>query len=211
MTPWKTRGVGIGLLAGACARSGGVAMLNAAPAWADDSNRLHRADHGPCFPAPAGRHVHAGSDRHIRRPLAAYFRGSRCTTSSATPSACTRPKPITARGSPKASLTWTARSASNSTAGNDDLVVFGYSMSNSIATQEMINLAGCGRPRHGRSEIRVGRGSATIPTADIFTRFPGIFGVNLPATPADTSLHHRRSTPSNTAGRPTSRSTTATC
>ena len=32
MTPWKARGLGFGLLAGAC-----VALLDAAPAWADDA------------------------------------------------------------------------------------------------------------------------------------------------------------------------------
>ena len=31
MTPWTARGLGLGLLAGACA------CLNAAPAWADDA------------------------------------------------------------------------------------------------------------------------------------------------------------------------------
>jgi diacyltrehalose acyltransferase len=71
------------------------------------------------------------------------------------------------------------------TAGNDDLVVFSYSMSTSIATQEMVNLDAEGAPdQSGLSFIQVE--DLDSPDGGIFTRFPGIGGVNLPETPADT-------------------------
>lgn len=69
--------------------------------------------------------------------------------------------------------------------GNDDLVVFGYSMSTSIETQEMINLAAAGDPDTSGLTFILAE-NLNNPDGGIFERFPGMFGASLPATPADT-------------------------
>jgi hypothetical protein len=67
----------------------------------------------------------------------------------------------------------------------NDVVVFGYSMSTSIETQEMINLAAAGDPDTSGLTFILAE-NLNNPDGGIFERFPGMFGVNLPATPADT-------------------------
>jgi hypothetical protein len=69
--------------------------------------------------------------------------------------------------------------------GNDNLVIAGYSMSTSIQTQEMINLAAAGAPDTDGLKFVLAE-DVNSPDGGIFTRFPGIGGVTLPATPADT-------------------------
>ena len=135
MTPWKTRGVGFGLLAGACA------CLNAAPAWADDTTDYTALVLGHALlPQPDPTYMQEVIDTYVD-PTPTTSAANRSTTSSATPSACTRPRPITIRGSPRASLTWTQRSTATAANPDANLVIAGYSMSTSIQTQEMINLA----------------------------------------------------------------------
>ena len=69
---------------------------------------------------------------------------------------------------------------------NADLAVFGYSMSTSIETQEMIKLAGETNPPDQSGLTFILAEDLNNPDGGIFTRFPAMFGVNLPATPADT-------------------------
>lgn len=72
-------------------------------------------------------------------------------------------------------------------AGNTNLVVAGYSMSNSVITQEMINLANTpgGAPDIDGLKFVLAE-DLNNPDGGIFTRFPGMSGANLPATPVDT-------------------------
>jgi hypothetical protein len=70
-------------------------------------------------------------------------------------------------------------------AGHDNLVIAGYSMSTSIETQEMINLAAAGAPDTSGLNFVLAE-NLNSPDGGIFTRLPGIGGVTLPATPADT-------------------------
>ena len=69
-----------------------------------------------------------------------------------------------------------------------NLVIVGYSMSTSIQTQEMINLAATagGIPRHVWPDVRSWPRISTAPTAESSRACPGIGGVTLPPTPADT-------------------------
>ncbi|HEY1843059.1 MAG TPA: PE-PPE domain-containing protein [Mycobacterium sp.] len=71
-------------------------------------------------------------------------------------------------------------------AGNQ-VVVFGYSMSPSVVTQEMINLDALttGQPSTDDLSFILAE-DLNNPDGGIFTRFPGLGGVTLPATPADT-------------------------
>jgi hypothetical protein len=65
------------------------------------------------------------------------------------------------------------------------LVIVGYSMSDSIVTQEMINLANSGAPDVDGLKFVLAE-NLNNPNGGIFERFPGMFGVNVPATPSDT-------------------------
>ena len=58
-------------------------------------------------------------------------------------------------------------------------------MSTSIQTQEMINLAAAGAPDTDGLKFVLAE-DLNSPDGGFFTRLPGIGGVNLPATPADT-------------------------
>jgi diacyltrehalose acyltransferase len=72
-------------------------------------------------------------------------------------------------------------------ADGNNVVVFGYSMSPSIVTQEMINLDALTTGQPSPSDLSfVLAEDLNNPDGGIFERFPGMFGVNLPPTPADT-------------------------
>ena len=66
-----------------------------------------------------------------------------------------------------------------------NLVIAGYSMSTSIQTQEMINLAAAGAPDTSGLKFVVAE-DLQNPNGGYFTRFPDMFSASLPATPADT-------------------------
>jgi hypothetical protein len=57
-------------------------------------------------------------------------------------------------------------------------------MSDSISTQEMIDLAAKNTDVNGLKFVLAE--DLNNPDGGIFTRFPGMFGVNLPSTPVDT-------------------------
>jgi hypothetical protein len=64
------------------------------------------------------------------------------------------------------------------------LVVTGYSMSTSVITQEMINLANAGVTDPNLKFVLAE--DLQTPNGGFFTRFPDFAGANLPATPVDT-------------------------
>jgi diacyltrehalose acyltransferase len=69
----------------------------------------------------------------------------------------------------------------------NDVVVFGYSTSTSIETQEMINLDALTSGQPGTQNLSfILAEDLNNPDGGIFERFPGMFNVSLPATPADT-------------------------
>jgi hypothetical protein len=186
MTPWKTRGVGFGLLAGACvALMDGVSMLNAAPALADDTADYTALVLGHAFlPQP--------DPTYMQEVIGTYVDPSTPFDGQPTYHIVGDPvsvyTPETDYGSGQTQGVTDLNDAINTQLGgnpNADVVVAGYSMSNSVATQEMINLAAAGAPdTHGLKFVLAE--DLNNPDGGIFERFPGIFGVNLPATPADT-------------------------
>ena len=174
MTPWTARGLGLGLLAGACA------CLNAAPAWADEAVTVP-----PDYTALVLGHA------FLPQPDPAYMQEVIDTYVNPT---------YTVVGDPVSVYTPETDFGSGLTQGVTDLdaviqqqllanpdanlVIAGYSMSTSIQTQEMINLAAAGAPDTDGLKFVLAE-NLNSPDGGIFTRLPGIGGVTLPATPAD--------------------------
>lgn len=175
MTPWTARGLGLGLLAGACA------CLNAAPAWADDAATLP-----PDYTALVLGHA------FLSQPDATYMQEVIDTYVNPT---------YTVVGDPVSVYTPETDYGSGLTQGVTDLdgviqqqllanpdanlVIAGYSMSTSIQTQEMINLAAAGAPDTSGLKFVLAE-DLQSPNGGFFTRFPDNFSASLPATPADT-------------------------
>ena len=187
MTPWKIRGLGFGLLTGACvALLDGVSMLNAAPALADDP---------PDYTALVLGHA------FLSQPDATYMQEVIGTYVDASPAYFTGQPTYNIVGDPVSVYTPetdydsgltqgvtdldTAINAQLAASTNPDLVVVGYSMSTAIETQEMINLAAEGNPDSSGLTFVLAENLNT-PDGGFFTRFPGAGGVTLPATPSDT-------------------------
>ena len=185
MTSWKTRGVGIGLLAGACvALLDGVAMLKAAPAWADDTTDYTALIMGHAFlPQPDATYMQEVIGTYVD-PSPAYFSGQPVYNIVGAPVSVYTPETDYSSGLTQGVTDLDGAISQQLDAGNNDVVVFGYSMSNSIATQEMINLEAAGAPDTDGLKFVLAE-DLNNPDGGIFERFPGIFGVNLPATPAD--------------------------
>ena len=179
MAHWKARGLGLGLLAGVCA-------LNASPAWADST------------PDPTDYTALVLGHALLSQPDAAYMHEV-IDTYVDNPTDFGQPM-YHIVGDPVGVYTPETDYMSGLTQGVTDLdtqltpllttnpdanlVVAGYSMSNSVITQEMINLAGEGVKDPNLKFVLAE--DLNNPDGGIFTRFPGMFGVNLPATPADT-------------------------
>jgi hypothetical protein len=186
MTPWKARGLGFGLLAGACvALLDGVSMLNAAPALADDTTDYTALVMGHAFlPTPDETYIQEVLGTYVD-PSPPYFMGQPVYNVDNAIGVTT---PETDYGS---GLTQgvsdldTAINAQLATSPDANLVVVGYSMSNPVATQEMINLAAEGYPDKDGLTFVLAE-DLNNPDGGYFTRFPGISGSSLPATPADT-------------------------
>jgi diacyltrehalose acyltransferase len=189
MTPWTARGLGLGLLAGACA------CLNAAPAWADDAATLP-PDYtalvlGHAFlPTPDETYIQEVIGTYVD-PSPAYFAGQPVYNVD-NAIGVTTPETDYDSGLTQGVTDLDTAINTQLAAGNDDLVIAGYSMSTSIETQEMINLAATagGAPDTPTLDSPgltfVLAEDVNNPDGGIFTRLPGIGGVTLPATPADT-------------------------
>jgi hypothetical protein len=184
MTPWKTRGVGFGLLAGACA------CLNAAPAWADDAPTL-----SPDYTALVLGHalLPTPDATYMQEVIGTYvdptspFAGQPTYTIVGDPVSVTTPETDYDSGLTQGVTDLNTAINTQLAAGNDNLVIDGYSMSTSIQTQEMINLAATpgGAPDVDGLKFVLAEDLNT-PDGGFFARFPGVGGVTLPATPADT-------------------------
>ncbi|MDT7768930.1 MAG: hypothetical protein QOI30_1938 [Mycobacterium sp.] len=186
MAPWKARGVGMGLLTGACvALLDGMTILNAAPAFADDTTDYTALIMGHAFlPTPDEPYMQEVIDTYID-PSPAYFSGQPTYNIVGSPVSVTTPETDYGSGNTEGVSDLDTAINQELDAGNNDIVVFGYSMSNSIATQEMINLANAGAPDADGLKFVLAE-DLNNPDGGIFTRFPGISDPSLPATPADT-------------------------
>jgi hypothetical protein len=193
MTPWKIRGLGFGLLTGACvALLDGVSMLNAAPALADDPPDYTALVLGHAFlPQPDATYMQEVIGTYVDASPA-YFTGQPTYNIVGSPVSVFSPETDYNSGLTQGVTDLDQAISQQLAAGNDNLVIAGYSMSTSIETQEMINLAAAagGAPDTPTLDSPgltfVLAEDVNSPDGGIFTRLPGIGGVTLPATPADT-------------------------
>ena len=186
MTRWKTRGVGFGLLAGACvALLDGVSMLNAAPALADDPPDYTALVLGHAFlPQPDATYMQEVIDTYVDASPA-YFAGQPTYNVGDQLSVYTPETDYDSGLTEGVSDLNTAINTQLDASTNPDVVVVGYSMSTAIETQELINLAAEGNPDSSGLTFVLAENLNT-PDGGFFTRFPGAGGVTLPATPSDT-------------------------
>ncbi len=185
MTPWKMRGLGVGLLAGACAGLLDLAsVLNAAPAFAtgEDPADYTALVLGHAFLAqPDATYMQEVVDTYVDNPT--DF-GQRIYNIVGNPVGVYTPETDYGSGLTQGVIDLNNQLTPLLTANPDAaLVVAGYSMSDSVITQEMINLAAAGVSDPNLKFVLAE--NLNNPDGGIFTRFPGTFGVNLPATPAD--------------------------
>jgi hypothetical protein len=182
MTPWTARGLGLGLLAGACA------CLNAAPAWADEAVTVP-PDYtalvlGHAFlPQPDATYMQEVIDTYV--DPTSPFAGEPTYNIVGSPVSVFTPETDYASGLTQGVTDLDHEITQQLAAGNDNLLIVGYSMSTSIQTQEMINLAAAGAPDTDGLKFVLAE-NLNSPDGGIFTRLPGIGGVTLPPTPADT-------------------------
>jgi hypothetical protein len=186
MTPWKIRGLGFGLLTGACvALLDGVSMLHAAPALADDTPDYTALVLGHAFlPSPDETYIQEVIGTYVD-PSTPYFSGQPVFNVDNSIAVTTPETDYDSGLTEGVSDLNTAINTQLDASTNPDLVVVGYSMSTSIETQEMINLAAEGNPDSSGLTFVLAENLNT-PDGGFFTRFPGAGGVTLPATPADT-------------------------
>ena len=180
MPPCTVRWLGVGVLASACAvLLDAASTLNAASAFGDDTALII----GHAFlPTPDESYVTQVMDTYID-PSPAFFSGQPVYPIDNAIGVTT---PETDYGSGLTQGVADLDQAITQQLGEGyHVVVFGYSMSTSIETQEMINLAAAGDPDTSGLTFILAE-NLNNPDGGIFERFPGMFGVNLPATPADT-------------------------
>jgi hypothetical protein len=177
MAPWKTRGLGYGLLAGAT-------LINAAPAFADDTPDYTALVLGHAYlaqPDPAYMQELLGTYVDPTNP----FQGQPVYHILGDPVSVYTPETNYTTGLTEGVADLDAAIQQQLAANPDaNLVIAGYSMSNSVVTQEMINLAATNTDINGLKFVLAE--DLNTPDGGIFTRFPGMFGVNLPSTPVDT-------------------------
>src|ERR1700728_3243102 len=184
MTLWKARGLGFGLLAGACA------CLNAATAWADDAATVP-PDYtalvlGHAFlPQPDSTYMQEVIDTYVH-PTSTFI-GEPTYNIVGSPVSVFTPETDYDSGLTQGVTDLDQAITQQFNEGNDTLVIAGYSMSTSMETQEMINLAATagGAPDTDGLEFVLAE-DVNSPDGGIFTRLPGIGGGTLPPTPADT-------------------------
>lgn len=188
MTSWKARGLRAGLLAGACAGFLEVtSMLTAASASADDAAApdLTALILGHAFLAtPDQSYIDQVMDTYID-PSPPYFTGQPVYPVTSALGVTTPETDYTTGLTTGVSDLDTA--ISQQLVDGNNVVVFGYSMSTSIETQEIINLDALGASAPSTSDLSfILPEDLNNPDGGIFERFPGMFGVDLPATPANT-------------------------
>ena len=183
MTPWTARGLGLGLLAGACA------CLNAAPAWADDGVTVP-PDYTALvlghalLPQPDPTYMQEVIDTYV--DPTSPFNGEPTYNIVGSPVSVFTPETDYNSGLTQGVTDLDQAITQQLAANHDaDLLIAGYSMSTSIETQELINLAAAGAPDTSGLKFVLAE-NLNSPDGGIFTRLPGIGGVTLPATPADT-------------------------
>jgi diacyltrehalose acyltransferase len=168
--------MGVGLLASACAVLVEVATaLNAASARGDDT-ALIMGD--ALLATPDDTYITQVMDTYID-PTTPYFPGQTVYPGATAVGVYT---PETNYTDGLTAGVADLDKAISQYLGNGDAVVFGYSESTSVATQEMINLDAAGAPNSDDLSF-VLLEDLNNPDGGFFTRFPS-FG--LPATPADT-------------------------
>jgi diacyltrehalose acyltransferase len=177
------RWLGVGLLASACAGLlEGASMLNAAPALGDDTALIL----GHAFlPTPDDSYMQQVMDTYID-PTPPYFSGQP-VFSGYSPVGVYTPETDYQSGLTQG-VADLNQAITQQLADGNNVVVFGYSMSPSIATQEMINLDALPadqQPNPADLSFVLAE-DLNNPNGGIFERFPGIGGVTLPVTPADT-------------------------
>lgn len=163
-------------------------MLTAAPALADDADYTALVMGHAFLPTPDETYIQEVIGTYVD-PSTPYFLGQPVYNVDNAIGVTT---PETDYGSGNTQGVADLDTAINEqiAAGNNDLVVVGYSMSNSVATQEMINLAAEGNPDSPTVDSPgltfVLAEDLNTPDGGFFTRFPGVGGVTIPATPSDT-------------------------
>jgi hypothetical protein len=175
MAPWKARGLGFGLLAGAT-------LLNAAPSFADDTDYTALVLGHAYLSQPDATYMQELLSTYV--DPASPFEGQPVYNIVGDPVSVYTPESDYMSGLTQGVADLDSAIQQQLTAGNDDLLIAGYSMSNSVVTQEMINLAATNTDIHGLKFVLAE--DLNTPDGGIFTRFPGMFGVNLPSTPVDT-------------------------
>jgi diacyltrehalose acyltransferase len=186
MTSWKARGLSLGLLAGACAGLLDLsAALNPPPAFADDSDADVALILGHAFLAtPDQSYITQVMGTYID-PTTPYFSGQP-VYSDASPVGVTTPETDYTTGL-TTGVSDLDQAISQQLGEGNSAVVFGYSMSTSIETQEMINLDGLSTGAPSPDDLSfILAEDLNSPDGGIFERFPGMFGADLPATPANT-------------------------
>jgi hypothetical protein len=183
MTPCTVRWLGVGVLASTCAGFlAAASTLNAAPAFGDDTALIL----GHAFlPTPDESYMTQVMNTYID-PTPPYFSGQP-VFSGFSPVGVTTPETDYDSGLTQG-VADLNQAITQQLADGNNVVVFGYSMSPSVATQEMINLDALpvGQQPNPADLSFVLAEDLNNPDGGLFERFPGIGGVTLPATPADT-------------------------
>lgn len=182
MTPCTVRWLGVGVLASACAGLlAATSTLNAASAHADDADTALILGHA-FLTTPDASYIQQVMDTYID-PTPPYFSGQP-VYDRYTPVGVTTPETDYDSGLTQG-VSDLDQAITQQLGDGNNVVVFGYSMSPSIITQEMINLDAAGAPDKSDLSFILAE-DLNNPNGGIFERFPGIGGVTLPATPADT-------------------------
>jgi diacyltrehalose acyltransferase len=183
MTACRVRWLGVGLLASACAGFLDVAsMLNPASALGDDDTALIL---GHAFlPTPDETYMTEAMNTYID-PSPPYFPGQP-VFAGYSPVAVTTPETDYQSGLTQG-VADLNQAITQQLADGNHVVVFGYSMSPSVVTQEMINLDALTTGQPSTADLSfVLAEDLNNPNGGFFTRFPDALGLDLPATPADT-------------------------
>jgi hypothetical protein len=178
------RGLGFGLLASACvALLDGVSVLDAAPASADVTPDYTALIMGDAFlSSPDSTYITQVMDTYID-PTTPFFKGQTVFPGATAVSQYT-PETDYGQGLTQGVADLNQGITQYLGSGND-VVVFGYSESGAVATQEMINLAAEGASAPNASDLSfVLLEDLNNPDGGFFTRFPDM---GLPATPGDTA------------------------
>ncbi len=183
MTSGKIRGLRAGLLAGACAGLLDVAaLLNAAPALADDPDYTALVLGHAFLSQPDATYMQEVIDTYVDNP--ADF-GQPQYTIAGDPVSVYTPETDYGSGLTQGVADLDSEIQPLLAANPDaDIVVTGYSMSTSVITQEMINLANAGVADPNLKFVLAE--DLQTPNGGFFTRFPDFGDANLPTTPADT-------------------------